>query len=99
MAKKFWVFNETDGLFAFPHGFFTVDEALEGIACFIERFKRQGYYRTIAGDRLELDFVRLIVQDARGKVYHERGRLPLWYFVCTDGSHGTFGGEEPSHAR
>ena len=90
MARSYWVFNETDGIYAYHDPFKTVAEAVIACGSFVDRFKTQGFYRNSRGERLPLDEVRLLVQDGRGKVYHQHGKPPTWYFIGSDGSHGEF---------
>jgi hypothetical protein len=56
-----WVFNETEGIYAWPEPFPTEDAAAAFAADFRQRYSRQGYYLTADGRRIAPEEIELLV--------------------------------------
>ena len=57
----FWVFNDTEGIYAWHEPFPTEDAAAAFAADFRRRYSRQGYYLTADGRRIAPEEIELLV--------------------------------------
>jgi hypothetical protein len=57
------VFNRTDGVYASPDLFKTIEEAEQFIAEFPKRYERQGYYRTSRWEKIAPEEVLLKIEE------------------------------------
>ena len=57
------LFNETDGVYADPRTFSSMQTAYNAKVMFLERFERQGYYLTADGHRIEPEDVDLVIEE------------------------------------
>lgn len=76
VARRFLVFNRTDGILAHPE-FMSFDQARDFIKRFRARFTQQGYYLTAAQERIPAECVELTIMDAQPYPMARRNR-PIW---------------------
>jgi len=65
---EYTVMNMTDGIPAAPNTFGTISQAKNFIKQFVKRYKKQGYYKTSDGRRIDPEFVELQIYDDNNNV-------------------------------
>ena len=88
--RLYRVFNATDGIYASEEEM-SAKEADQFVQDFLDRFNRQGYYLTAAGERIPIDDVRLRVEEAgEERMRHLCERTYRSAKVCIDDPDGGY---------